>query len=216
VTSGKLHTFFERFFGDGSDVAAGGRREREIAQLAAAIEDKWGAGQNELADTPERSTARLAAYLDEGLDETGKRDVDVRLSRSLETLEEMASADAFVAAVRVAQEKAPADLVARAVARGPMGTEPMVRPRRLGSFWKWSGAILAMAAVAIAAIVIVGRLWIPTGSTVPLIAVKDKQHSEKSLVPAGSGATVPAPGAQKPQMAPEGSEKAPGKTPPPE
>ena len=223
MTPGPLHSLFERLFGSADGASKDRAHARQAADLVAGLKD---GDSQELADSPERSTALLAGYLDGGLNEAAQRELHSRLSQSPAAFEEVASADAFMEAVTAARETAPADLVAATLARGRPAAVSTVAPKRFPGIWKWSGAVLVLAAAAIAVLVIVGRQSVPTDTTAPMtakiapgrtaapqgpaVAGKVVAPSRPAMVPAGNEATVPSPRSQKPAMAPEGSDAVPG------
>ncbi len=169
MTPGPLHALFERLFGGTDDAAKDSAHACQTAHLAADL-DHGDDHHGELSDSPERSTALLAAYLDGGLDEAKQNDLLARLSQSLTALHELASARAFLGAVAASRETAPADLVASSIAMSRPTATSSSSPRRSFSIWKWSGVALAMAVAAIVAVVIVNRQPVPTDTTAPITA----------------------------------------------
>lgn len=156
MTTGPLHSLFERLFGGGS-VAPEDGDHRLAAELAVRLDEGRGDGHGDAAANPEPTTAQLAGYLDGGLDEAAQRDIHARLASAPAALHDAASADAFLAAVEATRQSAPADLVAAELARSLPASA--TRPAAFRSFrlaWMWSGAIIA---VAIAAIVTLFVWW---------------------------------------------------------
>lgn len=140
---------------------------------------------------------RLAAELARALDRDGH-------DEALAQLHDMASADAFVAAVEAKRDTAPWDLVASAS-----------RPRR-APMWKWSGMALAMAAAVMAAFIILNRQPLPASPTAPVTAqtaapapttLAEPAKPAPSMLPAVGGYTMPTAGkkAPAPAMAPAAS-----------
>ena len=218
MTTGPLHSLFERLFGGGSAAPEGGDH-RLAAELAARLDQGRGDDHEKAAANPEPTTALLAAYLDGGLDEAAQRDIHARLVAAPAALHDAASADAFLAAIEATKQSAPADLVAAELARSmpASGTRPAPR-RSFGLSWIWSGAV---AAVAIAAIVTLFVWWnsnmtastpiavqpipaVPTEPPPPVLA--QPQAPEASPQPAavaGKEETKPS----APAMMPAGSEE---------
>jgi hypothetical protein len=242
VTRGPIHSLFERLFGETDGKRSDAIDAGVAAHLAAAVDQQQDSRHGELSDTPERSVAMTAAYIDGGLDKAAQQDIHVHLSRSPEALHEVVGADAFVKAVEESKEAAPTDLVASVIARSRPTTVLTLKPRRTVAFWKWSGAALALAA-AIATLVIVYRQTLPTDSNAPITAksapgqvtapespkivqplapqgnavppaVAGKEEAKPKMAPAGNEATVPSSDQPKPAMAPEGFDTMPGSTAP--
>jgi len=140
-----LHTLMEHLL-DGSEAV--GDRARAAAVLSAALDDGDGAEPAELGGAPERSVAQLAAYLDGGLDEDGRKSVRAVLAASPSVLQEAASAAAFADAFAARLEVVPEDLLQAALA-------PPANPRPKREIrWSWP-VLVVLAAAAFAAILIV-------------------------------------------------------------
>jgi len=181
VTPATLHALFERLLGN-----AGPPTGDAHAVLA---------GEGELAETPERSIALLAAYLDDGLDAATQQALHARMARSAAALHDVASADAFIDAVTAAMETAPADLVAASLSRSHPARA--IRPRRSFRLWTWSGAVAALATAALVGWVSIDHHAPPLPTLLPITA---------TLTPAPAPPPVVAASPSRPVMVPAGAE----------
>lgn len=213
MTQGPLHSLFQRVL-DGDHVPAAPPHALEAVVLAEGLRGNEDDDGIELADTPERSAALLAAYLDGGLDDEAQRDVYTRLSRSSAALHDAASADALLDAVAASKSAAPAALVAAALARGRPVAVMAAEPRRRLWLWRWPGASLALAAASLAVMIIASDLFVPAPTTFvygpavlhssdivepqalvapprPVVAEEKALPRPPSMVTAGAQAVVP-------------------------
>lgn len=201
VNPGSLHSLFERLFG-GDDAPTGRDCAHPTADLTERLDDGRDGG-GELADTPERSTALLAAYLDGGLDEAAQQEVAARLAGSPSAYHDAAGADAFLAAVAGAQLAAPADLVASTIARARPSPAPMARQRPM--LWKWSAA-LAVLAAAIAVVVVITHQPMPAARSAPMTAKSLPPPAAAPQGPVLAQPQAPEGKLQTPAMLPAGGE----------
>ena len=169
MSPGPLQSLLDSLFGDAAGVSPTGSYAHEAAELAAGL-SRGEIEPEELADNPDHSVVRLAAYLDGALDETTQQELHGRLSRSPALLHDVMSADAFLDATLKRHETAPVDIVAATLARGRPTSTSTSSARRSSRIWTWSGVVVAMAAAAVVAMIIVSRHAVPTDSTVPATA----------------------------------------------
>lgn len=222
---GPIQSLFDRLFGSTDDVQAKGIYVRHVSHLADAVNQLRDSSRMELADSPERSVAVMAAHLDGVLDEVALLDLDARLAKSPMALQEIASAEAFIHAVETNMEAAPADLVASTIARSRTSVAPPARQRH--RFPIWSLAAFAMALAAVVVLMVAYRHTLPTDSSPPMAVksapeptaiakpqapqgdtapptVAGKEEVKPKMLPAGNEATVPSSRPQKDYVAPEG------------
>jgi hypothetical protein len=194
---------FKQLLGRDDDTDASGDL-RAAALLSAEMKHIEG------GSSPPPSIAQLASFLDSGSSEEQIAHLHAQLAASPIEVEEVASADAFVAAVEAARLAAPNELVAAAICQHRPLPENGGRKRTFD--WRWLGlATLGAVAAGAVAITLLNSRVLPSP--------QDKQakgpiHVEEKMLPAGAETIVPAgkcsgPPAgctqERPQMAPAGS-----------
>lgn len=154
MTPNDPDALFEQVFAlaDAAAVPADGRVDLTVpmAHLEAAL-DRTQRQPAEIADTPDHSTARLAAYLDGGLDADATQAVRTGTSQSPEVFHDIVGALAFTEAVAASRISAPADLVEAAAALAAPWPVSLANspPRRWRRWLVGTVAIAASAAMAI-------------------------------------------------------------------
>ncbi len=200
MTTHPLHALFERIFGDGETVDADARARKggitglDVHSLATEIEHHPHGGPVPLAT--EIGIAKMAAWLDNGLDESAMEDFNARMAQSPELLEDASSAEAFLDAAKMLPQIAPPTLVQAVIEAGERPRANLSAPshRAWFAWWKLSGIALAMAAAVIAAIIMISPSQSPTDQKAPMTA---------GQVPRSDGAAVP--GTKEPGLMPSPS-----------
>lgn len=191
VTPGAIQSLFDQLFGERDADAAHAAR----AAVIAALLDSQDGGDA-------LDTAQMAAYLDAGLDEAGRAAFDARLVASAAALHDLIGAADLLARVEAQAMTAPAELVA--ATQAPR--------RRIRAIPAWTGTVLALAVAAAIAAVMVMRQPPPPATPGQPVTATAVPSAPPAMVPAASLDTMPAPGGDKPKLAPEGFDAAPGAT----
>lgn len=203
MTVNKIQALFERLLSTTDGMKAApmpDEHAHHVAGLAARFNREGGEDEvAELVASPDQSTARLAAYLDGGLDEMSGDAVRARLVQSPAALYDAESAGAFLDDVAAQPRTAPADLVALALSRSAVQSVP-TRRRQVSWSWWLSGLVTAAAAATVIWVLIANHQSVGpapsapmTADTVPQPGSVTPPDASPKMVPAGSEETVPFP-----------------------